>query len=352
MKPLRLLLIFTALIPLAAQAQGDSKYPSLPSEVLSTYVAQAPAEQNAETMAAAAKAFLAGLDKDRLKEATLPYDSPEKAIWTNTPPRGPQGGVRLGDLDEESLKRACDLLAAVLSPQGYFKSKNIPLADDRLLRNNQRRPGFGAEDYWIAIFGEPSATGPWALQFDGHHLAVNLAFHGDAMSMSPSFIGTQPRGFELGEETIEPMLSKDNAALALLTTLSDEQKEAAIIGDTRGNLLAGAGRDGMIPEPAGVSTKDFDERQRAALVEVLKLYVEDLPDRYATRRMEALQGEIEEMTFSWSGPVEEGGDYSYRIQGPTLIIEYAGQDLGGDPHNHLHSIYRDPTNEYGARLGE
>ena len=56
------------------------------------------------------------------------------------------------------------------------------------------------------------------------------------------------------------------------------------------------------------------------------------------------------MSFSWWGPTLEEGDFSYRIQGPTIIIEYAGQDLGGDPHNHLHSMYRDPTNEYGARL--
>ena len=53
-------------------------------------------------------------------------DSPEKAKWTNVPPRGPQGGVRLGDLNEKQMKKACDLLAAVLSPQGYGKVRNIP----------------------------------------------------------------------------------------------------------------------------------------------------------------------------------------------------------------------------------
>ena len=52
------------------------------------------------------------------------------------------------------------------------------------------------------------------------------------------------------------------------------------------------------------------------------------------------------------GPPKKKGDFSYRLQGPSLIIEYAGQDLGGDPHDHLHSMYRDPTNEYGARLGK
>ena len=31
-----------------------------------------------------------------------------------------------------------------------------------------------------------------------------------------------------------------------------------------------------------------------------------------------------------------------------MIIEYACQDLGGRPLNHLHSMYRNPENEYGA----
>ena len=257
-----------------------------------------------------------------------------------------------GDLDEGQLKKACDLLAAVLSPQGYAKARGIPLADDRLLRNGRRRPGFGAEDYWLAIFGKPSATEPWALQFDGHHLAINLAFRGDAMSMSPTFIGTQPREFELGKKKVEPMKKKDAAALAMLRSLTDEQKKEATLGDKRTNLVAAAGKDGVVPESLGVSCKAFEKKQLAALKDVVDLYVGDLPKPFADRRLAELEGEIDKMSFAWWGPAEDGGDYSYRIQGPSLIIEFAGQDLGGDPHNHLHSMYRDPTNEYGARLGK
>jgi hypothetical protein len=34
------------------------------------------------------------------------------------------------------------------------------------------------------------------------------------------------------------------------------------------------------------------------------------------------------------------------VQGPTIVIEYAPQ--GGV--DHIHTIYRDPTNDYGAKL--
>lgn len=47
------------------------------------------------------------------------------------------------------------------------------------------------------------------------------------------------------------------------------------------------------------------------------------------------------------GPLTEGGIAYFRITGPTLLIEYSPQTNDG---NHVYSIYRDPTNEYGAGM--
>ena len=52
--------------------------------------------------------------------------------------------------------------------------------------------------------------------------------------------------------------------------------------------------------------------------------------------------------FAWSGPTTAGSAAYFRIQGPTLHIEYAPQ--GGV--NHIHTIYRDPTNDYGAKIAK
>ena len=347
----RTALTFLFAIPLLSAAPAG-KHPSLPSKILSTYTPELNNKYTAEAMAGSARVFLDSLTKDLRKQASLPYDSPEKAIWTNVPPRGPQGGVRLGDLDEAQLKKACDLLAAVLSPQGYGKARNIPLADDRLLRNGKRRPGFGAEDYWLAIFGNPSPSTAWGLQFDGHHLAINLAFHGTNMSMSPTFIGTQPRSFQLDQKNIIPMADESPVALKLMLSLTDAQKKQAIVNTRRTNLITAAGKDGFVPKKSGLPCKQLTEGQRKTLLTLIGAYSGDMPKPFSEHRIRALSAEINQMRFSWGGPVKKGGDFSYRLQGPTLIIEYAGQDLGGDPHNHLHSMYRDPTNEYGARLGK
>ena len=348
--PLVLSLLFLLIPYLSAAPVG--KYPSLPSKVLSNYKPKIAGDRTPESLAKSANTFLSSLNKELKSQAALLYKSKEKGKWTNVPPRGPQGGVRLGDLNESQIKKALDLLRTVLSEQGYNKAINIPLADDRLLRNGERRPGFGAEDYWLAIFGKPSTKKPWGLQFDGHHIAINLAFHGNRMSMSPTFIGTQPREFQLGDNKIIPMALEAPSGLKLHNSLNDEQKKKATIGSKRANLIAAAGRDGFVPDQIGISCKEFNEAQRKALFDVIKVYIGDLPQPFLKKRIEELTAEIDKMSFAWWGPAKEKGDFSYRLQGPSLIIEYAGQDLGGDPHDHLHSMYRDPTNEYGARLGK
>lgn len=345
MKQLRPALAF-AVLGIAFSA-GSVDAASNVSKILSSYTPAADGH-SPDAMAAAASKFLGSLGADLREQAALAYDSEEKSKWTNTPPRGPQGGVRLGDCDDKQLQAACDLLRTVMSQQGYEKARNIMLADDMLLRNGQPRAGFGAENFWLAVFGEPSAKSPWAIQLDGHHVAINLSFRGEQVGMSPSFIGTQPKAIKYAGKGIEVMKGESAVAYKLINTLSDEQKRIAIISKKRGGIATAAGKDGVVPKPVGFPCKGFDKKQRALLKDLLKEFVGDLPEPYAGKRLAQLVGEIDQMKLAWSGPTSLESDISYRLQGPSLIIEYACQDLGGDPLDHLHSMYRDPTNEYGA----
>ena len=61
--------------------------------------------------------------------------------------------------------------------------------------------------------------------------------------------------------------------------------------------------------------------------------------------MAELKANLPRTYFAWSGSTRNGGLAYYRIQGPTIVIEYAPQQ--GDI-DHIHTIYRDPTNDYGA----
>jgi hypothetical protein len=63
--------------------------------------------------------------------------------------------------------------------------------------------------------------------------------------------------------------------------------------------------------------------------------------------MAALKAKIDDTYFVWYGPTTNGSAAYYRIQGPALLIEYAPQQNGT---NHIHTIIRDPTNDYGKAL--
>lgn len=340
-------LLIATCLPLSAK-----EYPSLASQILTEYEPSV-ATRNAESRVTAAQTFLNSLTPDLRLQAQHDINSDERTKWTNIPPRGPQGGVRIGDLNAEQMKKAMDLLATVLSEQGYAKMRNIPLADDKLLKNGKRRPGYGAEDYWLVVFGKPSRTEPWALQFDGHHVALNVTMKAEDMSISPSFIGTQPRKFLLNGKEVEVIQAKADKAHDLILSLTPEQKKKAIVSQKRGRIQTAAGKDGVIPALDGIAVSEFTKIQRVQLLYLLHEYIADMPKKQANKRLEKLEKEIPQMHFSWSGPTPHKSDMSYKIQGPTLIIEYACQSLGGDPLDHVHSMYRDPTNEYGKTiLGE
>ena len=72
-----------------------------------------------------------------------------------------------------------------------------------------------------------------------------------------------------------------------------------------------------------------------------------LNDGAAAAKMAEIKANLPRTYFAWSGSTTNGGLAYYRIQGPTLVIEYAPQQ--GDLE-HIHTIYRDPTNDYGAKL--
>jgi len=88
------------------------------------------------------------------------------------------------------------------------------------------------------------------------------------------------------------------------------------------------------------------------LLSLVSQWVNDLPPKQAGVRLTQIKSEIDEMKFAWKGSRKKGSDVSYTIQGPSLIIEYACQDLGGNPLDHIHTMYRDPTNEYGRQLNQ
>lgn len=295
---------------------------------------------------AKASAFLETLDDQQRGKALFEFDSARKPSWSNLPvTMVPRNGLRLGELTKAQRAAALDAVAAVLSKQGFQKVIDIMNADDQLVKGNNKLR-FGTENYYLAVFGKPSASKPWMLQFGGHHLGINVTVVGKDTILTPTHTGTQPDSFTRDGKTVRPLGPENDLAFKLVNMLDAEQKKQAVLGGKPKNLVLGPGQDGKTIRPEGLKCAALKEDQRAILMELIGAWVHILPKDAAAHRLAALKEKIDETYFAWYGPTTNGSAVYYRIQGPTLVIEYAPQGST----NHIHTIIRDPRNDYGKQL--
>ena len=148
---------------------------------------------------------------------------------------------------------------------------------------------------------------------------------------------------------MRPLGRETDKAFALLSSLDEAQRKQAILGFQMRDLVLGPGRDGQTIQPEGIKGSALTEKQREMLLDLASEWTGILHEAVAKAKMDEMKKNIAETWFAWSGPTEKGSAAYFRIQGPTVIIEYAPQRLGGDATKHIHTIYRDPTNDYGAK---
>jgi len=320
--------------------------------------ALAAANTQADTIARiteAANAVLATLDGAARTKVLFPFDSPQKSRWSNLPsPMYQRNGLRMGDLTAAQRAAIMHMLSVALSADGYRKVNEIMRGDEVLRTNGDGRggggrgggPAFGLDNYYLAFVGTPSADAPWMLQFGGHHLAINLTLAATDATMAPSLPAAQPASYSFEGRTVRPLGKENDTAFALVNSLDAEQQRQAILPYRVADLVLGAGRDSGTIQPEGIRASAFNASQQAMLWNLVREWVGIMNDTFAQPRMSELRSKLQETWFAWSGPTTNGSAAYFRVQGPTLVIEYAPQSSV----DHIHTIYRDPTNDYGARI--
>ncbi len=341
----------------------------------------------------AANKFVSTLD-DKQRQLTLfAFDDQEqRKRWSNFPVSFvPRGGISLKDMNAAQRAAAMELVASALSPRGFEKVQQIMEGDETLKTTEgsnpppgNRGPGpggrqggppgnggpppfgaganrpawngpmFGKDLYYISILGKPSEKDPWMLQFGGHHLALNITIAGERGVLTPTLTGAQPALYTINGKTVRPLGQESDKAFALLQALNENQRRKAILSYRLADLVLGPGQDGKTIVPEGLKASAMSEQQRAMLLDIISEWSGIIHASAAAARMAEIKSELDETWFAWSGPitVTPGKNINayYRIQGPHLVIEYAPQGMGGDPGMHVHTMYRDPTNDYGRRL--
>jgi hypothetical protein len=304
----------------------------------------------------AANVFLDALDAKQRNQARYEFTSTRKSRWSNLPVTFvPRNGVRLGDLTKNQRTRAMDLLAAVLSKSGYQKIVDIMDGDQKLTEGGQGRRGarggrpmFGADQYFLAIFGKPSATEAWMVQFGGHHLGLNVTVIGKHFVLTPTHTGAQPAQFKRNGKAVRPLGLENDTGFKLVNALDKKQRAQAVIGERpQRDLLLGPGRDDRkMPQPQGIKGSALTRDQQAMLMDLIGAWVQIVEPGVATGRMAEIKRKIGETYFAWMGSTTKGSAVYFRVQGPAVWIEYAPQGST----DHIHTVVRNPKDDYGAGL--
>ena len=347
--PIRIALsIGFVIVAVTVLAQQPATRPQTPSSSAS------PAEATTRIVAAA-QALFATLDEASRAKVQFPFDGPQMTRWSNLPsPMFERRGLRLGDLTPPQRASAMALLQLALSRPGYQKVQEIMQGDEVLRQTGGGRgrggrgggPAFGQDEYYLAFLGTPSTTSPWMLQFGGHHLAINLTLGGSQASMTPSLPAAQPASFSIEGRTVRPLGAENDRAFALINALDNAQRSQAILNYRVADLVLGPGQDGKTIQPEGIRATSLNASQQTMLLDIVREWAGIMNDAYGDPRMAELKANLPQTYFAWSGSTTNGSAAYFRVQGPTLVIEYAPQ--GGV--DHIHTIYRDPTNDYGAKF--
>jgi hypothetical protein len=316
----------------------------------------APAQSSssvASRIVASANGFLSSLDDGQRSKVLFEFnDAAQRMKWSNLPTTMvPRAGLKMGDLSAPQRKAAMELLASALSKRGYEKVLAIVEGDETLKAQGGGRGGpmFGRDLFYISILGKPSVKDPWMLQYGGHHLALNITMVGPDGILTPSLTAAQPAKYTVDGKTVRPLGAENDKAFALINALDEGQRKQAILNYKVADLVLGPGQDGKTIQPEGIKCSAMNASQQAMLLDLAGEWAGIVDEQAAAVRMAEIKANLAATWFAWSGPTTNGTPAYYRIQGPTLVIEYAPQPLGGDPTMHIHTIYRDPTNDYGKK---
>lgn len=302
-------------------------------------------------MAAAAIRFLQSLNNDQKQKAQFAFEDEERFNWNFVPIE--RKGISIRDLNADQLAAAMNLLEWVLSDKGIQKTKAIMKLESVLKEVESRAADDFYRDplkYYFSIFGKPGKT-IWGWRLEGHHVAFNFSSQNNQLiSGTPGFLGSNPAVVQSGpQKGLEILKEETELGFALLNSLNISQKEKAIINSTApAEIITSNSRKAMINDPKGILYSELSSEQKNKFSQLLQLYLNRYKPSFAKKMLQDIEAaDMNKLQFAWAGTLVPGigNKHYYRIQGPTIIIEY---DNTQNNANHVHTAIRDLKNDFGG----
>ena len=311
------------------------------------------ASRTAKVSIAAASQLLPKLSPEQRSLASFDFAADERHNWHYVPKA--RQGIALGVMSDSQREAALAMIAGGLSDDGYRKALSI-IDHEVILGHIEAGVGVGRWDrdsglYYFTVFGTPGTEEPWGWRIEGHHLSLNYAIvDGEAVSPTPSFFGANPASVPSGpSKGLRILEDEEYLGRDLVLSLDPGQLEQATLYPVAPpDIISRASPRVEIGGAAGLAASAMSGDQRGKLMALIQVYLERKPADVAANALERLNTEgLDAVRFGWAGSRDRGQGHYYRIQGPSLFIEY---DNTQDMANHIHSVWRDIEGDFGRDL--
>ena len=299
----------------------------------------------------AATDFIASLNAQQQGACMFPFDDSNRTTWNYLP--GVRLGVHLNEIDNIQREKLMDMLGVLLSDEGLKKTESIielegilGMLEGRGKDDHYRDPG----KYAIVFYGKPSDEAPWFFRFEGHHISLNFTVDKNQVVYTPSFFGANPAIVPSGpHKGLEVLKDEQDMARALVHKLNTGQR-ARRLSQTRRHTISSPPGTGKITlqKFEGIPASALDDNQKKMLFDLVNLYLNRMDKALADKERSKIdESGWDKIYFAWAGGIEKGEKHYYKIQGPTLLIEYDNSQNDG---NHIHTVIRDSESDFGEDI--
>ena len=319
-----------------------------------------PARATGLKMAAAGAKFVALLTDEQKAKALFAFDDKERTDWNFVPlqkdKKSLRKGLKLADMTDAEKAAAKNLLKTGASDDGYTKAVTI-MSLENILRElekngaNVRNP----EWYFVSVFGKPAKTGKWGWRIEGHHLSLNFTLDGGkVIASTPNFYGANPALVMSGDRKgLRTLPEAEDYALELFASLGDGDRKVAF-QPKQFPEIEQAQAAPHVGAPVGLAGAKMSAKQRDLLLKLVGAYAERMPPDVAAEQMGRVRkAGVDAIHFAFCRQDDKPGKpYSYRVQGPTFVIEFLDvqADSAKNPANHIHSCWRNLPGDFGLEV--
>jgi hypothetical protein len=306
-------------------------------------------------LTSSAQKFLTTLGPENKILATLPFAHEARFDWNYTPRK--RNGVTFKTMIPAEREAGMALLKAVMSEAGFLKSTQI-IALEEILRHVENRTNTDLyrdpDNYSFLIFGEPGSA-VWSWRFEGHHLSLHFSIVDGQLRFMPGFMGSNPATVlaDVKQKGLRVLHEEQDLAFALLQSFSVEQQKMAVLSiQAPADLLSTNVRKVTMDQQEGITYQQMTAAQQKQFQKLIQVYLKRYHVTLKNQQWAQLEKEgLAHLRFAWMGDLKAeigpGHGHYYRIQGPSIFIEFDNTQNGG---NHIHSVVRDLKNDFGEDL--